>query len=340
MDVNLDTIAGQLSSENTGTVETSVNTTEPTSETLTPSPEATSSEAPAGGTEDDVIEVAFSDGTKEPIKRSELNKYVLRQKDYTRKMQELASTRKKYEALEQNLPAIKARLEFAEQMQQVAQNPAVLFQYALEQVGPENAIKMLTQMAQQNPGAYDPEDIPTYKDAEQMIQAHVGTVQQRLEQLERQTAERIQRSIQEARAAQEWETQAKTYEKKFNEAIDQVLTEFKPLKGLKHMPDVLRYETAKKVDNYIKLNGEEPTFEQAALWLQEAAKEQMATLEAEFAQAKAANPLNNSIEPPGGARQVSVNTGGKTYYNSKTGQTDWDALLSDVGNRLKGVGQL
>lgn len=337
MDIDFDALSSQLDTTNTETV----STTEQTSGDTTTLETAPAQETiPSGTTEteaDDSIEVTFQDGTKEAIKKSELHNYVLRNKDYTKKLQALSETRKKYEALEQNIPVIKQQLQFAQQMQQ---NPQAVFQYAVEQLGPENAVALFKQMVQGSPEKFDPLDIPTYQDAEQMISGRLSEYEQKLLEVEQRTQAKIQQSIQEARNQQEFESRRNTYQSQFDEAINKVLADHKPLKGIKHMPDMLRFETAKKVENYIKLNGEEPSFEQAAEWLQAAAKEQMSTLEAEFATAKANSPLNNGIEPPGGNRPVSVNTEAKSYYNPKNGQTDWDSLLKDMSGQLSNIGRL
>lgn len=341
MSFDLDGLAEQLQNADSATPQDS----SPSPEVSTPTTQETSPVEVTPQTvdtepQDDVIEVTFKDGTKETIKRSELPNYVLRQQDYTRKSQQLAEVRKKYEKLEQNAPFIREQLEFAQQMRQATQDPQALFRYVVEQLGPENAIKAFTGLVQQNPAAYDPNDIPTYGDADKIINDRLKPYEQRFTELEQRFQQRLEERLQEARLQERLEAQQADYETRFSKLINEQLDEHKALKAVKRMPDILRYETAMKIQQFMAENGSEPTFEQAATWIKEEVQDQLKQLQSEFAAARAASPLNNGIEPAGGNRQVTLNTERKSHYNRKTGELDSDSLLNDLAAQLQGIDRL
>lgn len=301
---------------------------------------ATENVAPESTPADDVIEVTFSDGTKEAIKRSELPNFVLRQKDYTRKTQQLAERAKKYEALEQNLPQIEAEIQYAQQMRQVTQNPEALLGYLVDQLGPQNALKAFAGLMQANPGAYDPNDIPTYQEAEQLISKKLEDAYNRIQGLEQTFEQRLEQRLREAQTQTDYKRQEQEYANKFDTVIRKSFEEYPELEAVDLVEDVMRFKVSKKIENFVKINGHEPQFEQAVQWWNDAVKEQVNKLNEKFAARKAASPLNNSIEPAGGNRPVSLNTQPKSYYNQKTGEFDHEASLNDLAKRIQEISRL
>jgi hypothetical protein len=335
---DLNGIADQLSAlESTPDTSPSPSTTSDTPASLaTPASGAT----PVSTPEDDVIEVTFKDGTKEAIKRSELPNAILRQRDYTHKTTQVAELRKKYEQLEQNAPRIREELEFAQQMRQATSDPAALFRYVVEQVGPQEALKLMTGHMGQNPGAYDPNDIPTYKEADDLIQSKFSTFEEKLAAQEQLFNERLEARVMQERQALEFERAKNEYASKFNSMIEKSFTDNPALKAIDLSEDILRYKVSQKIQNFQKLNGYEPTFEQAAQWLQDSVKEQVGKLETEFSGRQKNSPLNNGIEPPGGNRPVGVNTQQRSFYYEKTGELDSDAQLKEIAARIAGLNRL
>lgn len=289
---------------------------------------------------DDVIEVTFQDGTKEAIKRSELPNFVLRQKDYTRKTQEVSALKQKYQALEQSLPQIQEQLQFAEQMRQVTQSPEALLGYLVQQLGPQEAMRTFAGIMQQNPDAYDPNDIPTYREADELVNKKLSAYEQKIQQLEQSFEQRLHERFQQERQELEFKRQEQEYANRFDSLISKSFEEHPELQAVDLVEDVMRFKVSEKIKNYIKLNQEEPSFEQAAQWWNAAVKEQVNKLNEKFAAKKAASPLNNSIEPSGGNRPVGVNTQPKSYYNPKTGEVDTDAQLADIAKRLQEISRL
>jgi hypothetical protein len=337
-DFNLDGLAEQLSADSeVQTPSPSVETSTPVAETSAP---AETTLPTTDTTVDDVIEVTFPDGTKEPIKRSELPNYVLRQRDYTKKSQQIADIRKKYEQLEQNAPAIRQRLEFAQMMEQTLQNPAQLFELAVQRMGPENAVKYFMQKVGQVPQAYDPNDIPTYKEAEELMAHKLSAYEQRMQQMEQEFNDKLEQRLSQKTLEDKSVAERDMYKAKFDNLISEQLANNEVLTAVDNIDDIIRFKALTKIRAYTSEHGYEPSFEQAAQWIQGAVKEQLTKLESKFGAIKAASPLNNGIEPSGGNRPVSVNTERKSYYNTKTGQGDWDNLLTDLAKQFDGVGRL
>lgn len=301
---------------------------------------ASSSVETASTPQDDIVEVTFPDGTKEAIKRSDLPNAVLRQKDYTRKTQELAQFRQRYQEFEQNAPRIRAELEFAEQMRQATQDPEALFKYVVEQIGPQKAIQLFSGQIQQNPGAYDPNDIPTYQEADKLIETKLSTYEKRLQEQEQRFTQQLEQRVAQERQALEFERQKNEYQNKFDSLITESFSTHPELRAIDLAEDIMRFRVATKIENFVKHNGYEPSFEQAATWLKDAVKEQVTKLETQFNAKRVNSPLNNSIEPAGGNRPVGVNTQAKSYYDPKTGQVDTDAQLRDLAARISQAGRL
>jgi hypothetical protein len=289
---------------------------------------------------DDVIEVTFNDGTKEAIKRSELPNFVMRQKDYTRKTQEAAALRKKYETLEQNLPQIQEEIAYAQQMRQVTQSPEALLGYLVQQLGPEKALQSFAGLMQQNPGAYDPNDIPTYKEAEQLISKQMEEAYNRIQNLEQTFEQRLQERLQQSQQEVDYKRQEQEYATKFDSIIRKSFEEHPELEAVDLVEDVMRFKVSQKINNFIKINGAEPKFEQAAQWWNDAVKEQVNKLNEKFAAKRAASPLNNSIEPSGGNRPINVNTQAKSYYDPRSGQFDHESSLNDLAKRIQEISRL
>jgi hypothetical protein len=290
--------------------------------------------------QDDVIEVTFKDGVKQAVKRSELPNYMLRQEDYTRKTTQLAELRKRYEALEQNAPRIREELEFAQQMREAVSDPEALFKYVVEQLGPQKAIQLFSGQVQKNPGAYDPNDIPTYKEADDLINNKLSAYEQKLQAQEQAFERKLEERVIAERKALEFERQKTEYASKFNTLIEKSFNENPGLKAIDLAEDLMRFKVVEKIKNFERLNGYEPPFEQAAQWLQDAVKEQVTKLDNEYGARRANSPLNNGIEPPGGNRPVNVNTQRRSYYDEKTGQLDTDTQLKDLEAQIRNLSRL
>lgn len=338
---DLNGMAEQLNASISGDSSPTQSSPQPTSDTpvsqATPASEA---QTPVSTPQDDVIEVTFKDGTKEAIKKSELPNYLLRQRDYTQKTTQIAELRKKYQALEENAPRIREELEFAQQMRQATSDPAALFRYVVEQVGPQQAIQLLTGHMQQNPGAYDPNDIPTYREADELINSKVSAFERRLQEQEQQFEQKLESRVQQERQALEFERQKNEYASKFNSLIEKTFSDHPALKAIDLAEDIMRYRVSEKIKHFHAVNGYEPSFEQAAQWLQDSVKEQVSKLETEFNAKRQNSPLNNGIEPPGGNRPVGVNTQQRSYYDPRTGELDSDAQLKDIAARIASINRL
>jgi hypothetical protein len=345
LNVDLNGIAEQLNSAvsagDSGNPSPAPSTPSATPDSQTPP--ASVSSATDSTPNDDVIEVPFPDGTKETIKRSELPNYLMRQRDYTKKTQEIAKFRQQYEAFEQNAPLIREQLEFAQQMRELTANPQALLSHLVQTLGPQEAFKAFSGLVQQQQ-EYDPNDIPTYQEADQLIDKRMNTrlseMEKRYQELEQKFQQSLEQGVDSKIQKLEFERQKNEYANKFDTLVSKSFSENPQLQAIDLVEDVMRFKVASKIENYVRLNGAEPTFEQAATWWNDAVKEQVTKLETQFAAKRANSPLNNSIEPAGGNRPVNVNTERKRYYDKASGRFDEDGLLKDLTARLSNLDRL
>lgn len=281
--------------------------TPPASITPPATPPAVSTPPPsAAPVVDDGIEVEFEPGKVQKLTKDEIKAGMLRQADYTRKTQELATARKQAEEILQRGQQFEAERE---QLRQVLSDPRALMYLAQQQ------------LAQAQGPQFDPEAPATMATIAQMAQQNQQMLAQQLALVEQNMGNVAQQARQEAVD----EITARQETAKHSEVINAKLAtiyESNPvLQSVPEIEDVIRYRVSQM---------QPQTIDEALSAFEKVSGEVASAMGAKFNDARKEQALTKQklvqggIEPPGGA---AVPANAPTQFRDpKTNVIDWTKL--------------
>jgi hypothetical protein len=291
--------------------------TPPSSITPPATPPASAAAAPsATPAVNDGIEVEFEPGKVQKLTKDEIKAGMLRQADYTRKTQELATLRKQAE----EAVAVSQKItEEREQLRQVLSDPRALMYLAQQQ------------LAQQQGPQFDPEAPASMGAIAQLAQQNQAQLQQYLAQIE----QGMGTAAEQAKQAAVDEVVGRIETAKHSETINAKLAtiyETNPvLQSVPEIEDVIRYRVSQM---------QPATIDEALKAFEKVSGEVAAAMGEKFNNARKEQVIakqklvDGGIEPPGGAA-VPANTP-TSFRDSKTNVIDWKNLSAAAAAYVEG----
>jgi hypothetical protein len=292
----------------------------PSPSSITPptTPPASNTAAPsATPAVDDGIEVEFEPGKVQKLTKDEIKQGMLRQADYTRKTQELATARKQAEDILQRGQQFEQERE---QLRQVLSDPRALMYLAQQQ------------LAQAQGPQFDPDAPATMATIQQLAQYNQQQLQQQLALVEQNAGNAAAQARQEAVD----EIVARQETAKHSDVINAKLTtiyESNPvLQSVPEIEDVIRYRVSQM---------QPQTIDEALKAFEKVSGEVAAAMGEKFNNARKEQVLTKQklvqggIEPPGGAA-VPANAP-TSFRDPKTNVIDWSKLSGAAAAYIDGA---
>jgi hypothetical protein len=271
-----------------------------------PSPAQGGQPSEAKSAPDPVVEVDFGDGRVEKLTPKQIKEGYLRQQDYTKKTQELATQRKQ---AEQVFGEYQKLAQERQEVISLLQNPQALMYLAQQQ------------LAASQGSNFDPNAPASLGQAQELAQAQTAQLAQYVQQLEHAMDERDQQTKAEAAQLVKDQLEYVEYSKSITNTLDKVWETHPVLKAVPEIEDVIRFRVAQMQPQTIEetLQAFEKVGEQVAKQLGEKFSE------VNKAQSIAKQKLvNQGIEPPGGSGLPASQP--QSYRDPKTNTLDWNRL--------------
>lgn len=277
----------------------------------TPAPDAggqpdASSASSAKPAPDATVEVDFGDGRVEKLTPKQIKDGYLRQQDYTKKTQELATQRKQAEAV---LGEYQKLSQERQEVISLLQNPQALMYLAQQQLA-----------ASQGPN-FDPNAPASLGQAAELAQAQTAQLAQYVQQLEKAMDQRDQATRVEAAQMVKDQLEFVEYSKSITGTLNKVWETHPVLKAVPEIEDVIRFRVAQLQPQSIEDTLQ--AFESVGADVAKQLGEKFS--EVNKAQAIAKQKLaTGGIEPPGGSGLPASQP--QSYRDPKTNSVDWNRL--------------
>lgn len=291
--------------------------TPPASITPPATPPASTTPPPnAAPVVDDGIEVEFEPGKVQKLTKDEIKQGMLRQADYTRKTQELATVRKQAEEILQRGQQFEQERE---QLRQVLSDPRALMYLAQQQLA-----------AAQGP-QFDPEAPATMATIAQLAQQNQQALQQQLALVEQNMGSAAEQAKQAAVDEVVGRIETAKHSETINAKLASIYESNPILQSVPEIEDVIRYRVSQM---------QPQTIEEALKAFEKVSGDVASAMGAKFTDARKEQALTKQklvgggIEPPGGAA-VPTNTP-TSFRDSKTNVIDWKSLGAAAAAYVEG----
>lgn len=291
--------------------------TPPASITPPATPPASTTPPPnAAPVVDDGIEVEFEPGKVQKLTKDEIKQGMLRQADYTRKTQELATVRKQAEEILQRGQQFEQERE---QLRQVLSDPRALMYLAQQQLA-----------AAQGP-QFDPEAPATMATIAQLAQQNQQALQQQLALVEQNMGSAAEQAKQAAVDEVVGRIETAKHSETINAKLASIYESNPILQSVPEIEDVIRYRVSQM---------QPQTIEEALKAFEKVSGDVASAMGAKFTDARKEQALTKQklvgggIEPPGGAA-VPANTP-TSFRDSKTNVIDWKSLGAAAAAYVEG----